>query len=181
MKIRQGFVSNSSSSSFCILEDTYENVFEVALAMIPIRDWPDDKKLMAKIRKAMGQGGKKSKQTIDPNTPICFKSCNEDTHIFKHEGYYFVATCHNHPFRDALDWVSPPIELQEEMHIDDCWVEELWSKLFMYGDFWYPDYDIFASPTERYESCKECYADLVTLQGQTEKVCPACLIKGKKK
>ena len=182
MKIRSGFVSNSSSSSFCISEDAYENVFEVALAMIPIRDWPDDKKLMAKIRKAMGQGGKKSKKSIDPNTPICFTSCNEDTHIFKHEGYYFVSTCHNHPFMDALEGQTyPPKELQEEMHIDDCWFEELWSRLFMHGDFWYPEYDIMACPDDDYNHCEECYTELLIVQGETEKTCPICLTEGKKK
>ena len=183
MKIRNGFVSNSSSSSFCIDGSAYENVFEVALDMIPVRDWgDDDRKLTAKIRKAMGQGGKKSKPTIDPNTPISFDSCNENTHIFKYEGYYFISTCHNHPFRDSLEGiVEPPQELQKEMNMDDCWHEELWGRLFMYGDYWHPEYDIMASPTERYESCKKCYSELVILQGSSEPTCPACFNKEGKK
>ena len=51
MKIRKGFVSNSSSSSFVVCEPT---VVEAAFGMVPARGWNDedrDVELMKKLQK----------------------------------------------------------------------------------------------------------------------------------
>jgi len=187
MKIRQGFVSNSSSSSFCISTDAYDSVFDVALAMIPKRDWKDqDKKLMAKIRKAKGKGGK---NPIDPNTSISFPSCNYQTYIVKKGDYYLISTCNNHPFYDVLNGQSQlPTEIMDEleMPLEDrrYWSEVLESKIPELDSFWYPDYDLFASPQTAYAKdwyCKEHFCDKITPVGSEEEVCPVCLTKGKNK
>ena len=187
MKIRQGFVSNSSSSSFCISANAYDNVFDVALAMIPHRDWGiADKKLMAKIRKAMGKGGKKSVQTVDPDTSISFPTCNFQTYIVKRENYYLISTCNNHPFYDALDGQCMlSDELCKELDIHEHCMEELASAVKDLDSFWYPDFDMYANPLSSSDFdgdwyCKKHFQDLVKLTGSTEKVCLACVKKGKK-
>jgi hypothetical protein len=187
MKIRQGFVSNSSSSSFVISSDAYDSVFDVALAMIPHRDWGhQDRKLMAKIRKAMGKGGKKNTQTEDPNTSISFPTCNFDTYIVKKGEYYLISTCHNHPFYDVLDGqCMMSDELCKELGIHELCMESLVSVVKDLDSFWYPDFDMYANPLSSSDFdgdwyCKKHFHDLVKLVGSTEKVCLACVKKGKK-
>lgn len=102
MKGREGFVSNSSSSSFVFrVGHPFRDVFELALRMIPIRDWTEEE---------MEAGAMNDEKTLtklmaldmDPNTPLTFASCNEDTHILKvdteKDSYLVVQTCHNHRF-----------------------------------------------------------------------------------
>ena len=114
MKIRSGFVSNSSSSSF-ILDGKNNTVRDIALLMIPIREWDGDQELMERVRNL----------TCDPDLPIQFSTCNYDTLISKRDGYIFVATCHNHEFREVLDEkrVRPPDEIMKKLfhdRSDDC-------------------------------------------------------------
>ena len=71
MKIRQGFVSNSSSSSF-VVDGTKRTVLDVAFDMVPARGWKEhDEELLAKLLEKADQ----------PDTPLAFKSCNFDTFI----------------------------------------------------------------------------------------------------
>lgn len=91
MKIRNGFVSNSSSSSF-ILNADGNTVRDIALLMIPQRNWPNDYDLISRIQKL----------TCDPDLPITFSTCNYDTFIIKIGKYIYVNTCHNHDFDEVL-------------------------------------------------------------------------------
>jgi hypothetical protein len=94
MKIRNGFVSNSSSSSFIISEKEYESVFALAEEMIKDRnddDWIESNTL-DKLYELREYG-------IDENSPISFMTCNYDTYIMKHKDKYLVATCNNHEFK----------------------------------------------------------------------------------
>jgi len=114
MKIRSGFVSNSSSSSF-ILNGKNLTVRDVALMMIPLREWSpkdfkdgnSDKVLCARV----------ANLTCHPDTPMTFESCNEDTFIMKKGGYIFVDTCNNHPFRDVLNEHRAGLDNQEVAEI----------------------------------------------------------------
>ena len=189
MKIRQGFVSNSSSSSFVISTDAYDSVFDVALAMIPHRDWGiQDKKLMAKIRKAMGKGGKKSVQRLDTNTSISFSTCNFQTYIVKKGDYYLISTSNNHPFYEVLNGqYRLTDEVRKELDIDDCFsMENLGSYITDIDSFWFPYYDMTANALDDVDGlkgdwyCKKHFSDLVKLVGSDEKVCLACIQKGKK-
>lgn len=105
MKIRNGFVSNSSSSSF-VLDGRKLTVRDVALMMIPLREWnfdgDDDHALCQRIKYL----------SCNPDTPMTFPSCNEDTFIIKRGEYIFVDTCNNHPFWEVLDGHRREIDLQ---------------------------------------------------------------------
>lgn len=98
MKIRSGFVSNSSSSSFIISNKNFPNVRSLATYMLKKKiretsdyhdyDWKDesindDKKFIKKLK------------DLDENQSVCFPSCNYDTYIKKIGDQYFVATCNN--------------------------------------------------------------------------------------
>ena len=104
MKIRTGFVSNSSSSSFAIDVNSYRNTKDLALTMIKIRDedWnnyedkpigheSEEYKLLYKTKKL-------------PCDNITFQTTNYDTYIVKHHKVYLVDTCNN------TDWSSLEIE-----------------------------------------------------------------------
>ena len=93
MKIRNGFVSNSSSSSFIISNEHFPTVRSLARYMLnkKIDDYENDygdkdiydKKLIGKLKK------------IDENDPVSFSSCNYDTYIKKIADCYVVSTCNN--------------------------------------------------------------------------------------
>ena len=72
MKVRSGFVSNSSSSSFIAQLSHFDSTLDIAAEMIPLREWGEqDKELVAKVVEMVG--------LVDPQTPIAFSSCNYDT------------------------------------------------------------------------------------------------------
>lgn len=131
---RYGFVSNSSSSSFIIDEKAYKNVFELSCEMIRIRDedygFGSDKELLNSIKNS----------DKDPNSNICFPTCNYDTYIMKFKDSYIVASCNNHPFYEKLEGQKGiSSEISEEFDIED------WEALdyFHHGrTFWHPEGDI---------------------------------------
>lgn len=106
MKIRNGFVSNSSSSSFVISVDDFPSVRSLATYMInkkiqedlytaedykyygesadDIKEYIEyDKKLIKRLK------------NVDENSPVSFPSCNYDTYIKRIGDYYLVSTCNN--------------------------------------------------------------------------------------
>ena len=95
MKIRNGFVSNSSSSSFIISDKKFPTVRSLATYMIKQKIKESrfnreedeyinyDKEYMNNL------------QNVDENYPVSFPSCNYDTYIRKIGDCYLVATCNN--------------------------------------------------------------------------------------
>jgi hypothetical protein len=97
MKIRKGFVSNSSSSSFIISDKDFHSVRDLAKYMIKkqIKEaiyedyyWKDDS-----IKDDKNQI--KKLKSLNENQPVSFPSCNYDTYIKKIGDQYFVSTCNN--------------------------------------------------------------------------------------
>jgi len=131
MKIRAGFVSNSSSSSFILSTKTYQTVFNAALAMLEIRTrdgWIEcpEKSMIIKA-KSLG---------VDPEMAVTFHTCNYNTFIFRHEGQLYVSTCNNHPWQDHLDYVN-----QGGGH-DEGDFRDLETKIY----FWYIPEDLVGKP-----------------------------------
>jgi len=107
MKIRNGFVSNSSSSSFLInIVDNYNSIGELAKEMILQRDYDDDQELIEIIDNAIKD------QKYSGNDSIYFNSCNYNTFIIKlDEEYVFIETCNN------VQWDLDVCNIPDELHI----------------------------------------------------------------
>ena len=99
MKIRSGFVSNSSSSSFVLSNKTYfSSPIEIAYHMIMERDWPGDGELLQKLTDMVRSG------KITEQTNLSFNSTNYDTYIYhtdKKLSPIAIYTCNN------IDWKFP--------------------------------------------------------------------------
>jgi hypothetical protein len=102
LKVRTGFVSNSSSQSFLVQVSAYGSVFSLALEMLHIRnaDWSDGNMPRDRLA-AEAKSIRASKR--DPNTSVAFQCTNYDTYIVKCGDVYAVSTCNNHAFCDRLD------------------------------------------------------------------------------
>jgi len=145
MKIRDGFVSNSSSASFIVRAKSFRDVFDLASKMIPRREWNEsglgnDHTLMTNIRLARRRG-------MDPNTPICFDSCKYETYIATEGPYFLVATCNNTDWQldehlvilstDEREWL-----VQKFGADDGADYDFLQFSKFLDGLFWYPEYNL---------------------------------------
>jgi hypothetical protein len=145
MKIRNGFVSNSSSSSFCIQCSSYKNVFELAQMMVLLRDWDNDDELFNKIEE--------DKTRIDPNSNISFSTCNYNTFIVKIGEQYVVQTCHNHQFREQLNGINDnfPKPDDNKWNLNILCKEDEFYEIYDYyenhlqdtGEFWFPEYGVW--------------------------------------
>lgn len=95
MKYRSDFVTNSSSSSFIIQQcGEFPDIFAIAEAMIPSRNWDDDD---AKAIEVL------NKTSIDRNTPVMFRSSNYNTKIIKRDDKFYIETCNNHRWKMMED------------------------------------------------------------------------------
>jgi len=101
MKIRNGFVSNSSSSSFILqIGDDIKSPQEVCFSMLKDREI-DDKQftdLDFKPRIAKKIIDKIKELEIDENVGYSFNSRNYDTYIYKIGNLIHVNTCNNIPW-----------------------------------------------------------------------------------
>lgn len=93
MKIRNGFVSNSSSSSFIISTEHFKSVRELATYMIKkqIEEFDDDSEEWQDSYRIRI----KRLNNIEENQAVSFPSCNYDTYIRKVGNAFFVSTCNN--------------------------------------------------------------------------------------
>lgn len=105
MKIRSGFVSNSSSSSFIVndynIKDCSKSIFKTV-----IKDWSEwssdrktkHKKLYDKWKNNLTKA-LKNKEVINGTIGIKLPSSNYDTFLILKEGKVYIDTCCNHSWR----------------------------------------------------------------------------------
>ena len=115
MKIRNGFVSNSSSSSFIASLGSFDSTLDIALAMIPLREYENDKDLCEKVEKL--------KSILPAKTPITFNSTNYKTYIYIEivdgEEVFVIDTCNNHPFSEIEEFRFVPEDFEDKMEDDE--------------------------------------------------------------
>ncbi len=179
MKIRNGFVSNSSSSSFVItVSATFPNVFALAKHMISKREWTtgrgNDTELRQNIRNAYTRG-------MDPDTPLAFSTCNYNTRIMRDGRFLLVSTCTNHEF-DLDDHVvilsqQDEEDLQQRHNITD-WDAAGFENFLYDTTLWYPEWNLTGKAPSSDLSFDQKYCNLhrdykIELQDGSV-VCPAC-------
>lgn len=96
MRIRNGFVSNSSSSSFIVSNKNFASVRELAKYMLnrQIKDHDFDGEYAAEYIEYDRQYIERLEK-IDENQSVSFPSCNYDTYIRRVGDCYLVNTCNN--------------------------------------------------------------------------------------
>lgn len=150
MKIRNGFVSNSSSSSFVVSQDAYESVVSIAKQMVRNRFWDQqDKELLKKLSKI---------KDIDKNKPIAFRTCNYETYISKEDDKYYIFTSSNHLFSEIIEGRSNEYSLAE--------IEEMEEGIKSKNLYYWPEYDKYGTPLT-YQETKDHQVDFF---------CPDCII-----
>ena len=102
MKTRNGFVSNSSSSSFIIPGGDIKDIAESMIDTISeeYEGYRKHKKLWkSNLAKAL-----KKRDVKNEKLGITFPSCNYDTYIIKKEGTVYITTCNNYHWEiEAVD------------------------------------------------------------------------------
>ena len=175
MKTRQGFVSNSSSSSFIITtsdSQDFKTIWDVMRNMIITRaeryaeyDTRDGKE----EREPSGEEIVRAIEALrlDPDTPMTMNSTNYNTYVFKRDGKICVDTCNNIPWEidgDGIEYGGGADEGGWETEHDDI-------------DFFYIDYKIYGRETgysEKREVKCSCngYFKITLQDGKI--ICPEC-------
>lgn len=127
MKIRNGFVSNSSSSSF-VLSGTCTNLVAKQMLNVVFQDWNewDDSAAKKKDTKVRYRLLCKNLAKAPADVPITLPSTNYETYICKlPDGKIYVSTCNNHDWsvlnyrEDLSDGADGDSEL--ERYADTLW------------------------------------------------------------
>lgn len=188
MKRRHGFVSNSSSTSFCISSNAYATVSDLAIAMLDIRnsDWGSGTQPMSHDQ--LSKELIIIKNSPEKNRPTAFSTTNYSTFIIPFPGMYLIETCHNHT------WTlrgSSNIEMSQELikflkmdeeDIDNVDLNraDFWNLKYELP-FWWPEFDRTFRIHQRHgPTLKRCtkheHANIIWLQenGKERLVCASC-------
>jgi len=121
MKVRNGFVSNSSSSSFIV--HGVSSTMEVFKLMIPLVkedycSYEDGKRAWKKTHGEKVKAFKKSRgEDFNGGILIPF-TCNYETFIYPvKDGKCYVETCNNHPWQDVLN--AQEVDSEHKHYTDD--------------------------------------------------------------
>jgi len=168
MKFRDGFVSNSSSSSFIISMEHFSTIKDLATYMIQQQmddsddsddpSWHDkyieqNKLYIERLRK------------LDENQAVSFPSCNYDTYIKKIGDIYLVSTCNNTDWnlwkystnklskitREELEKIQKTYSENDENYRDISYILDNGDYLLFGNDYYNLYKDIIG--VETYEDC----------------------------
>lgn len=165
MKIRQGFVSNSSSSSFILSKNDYKSTVEIALAFI------NDSSL-AKLNKENEDNAEYlktvianlQKQELNFNKPIFIsRLCYENFSVMRNRNkdYYVHASRH-------VDWTD--INMKSN-HNED----EFYKNFGRLKELYLPQYDLYGKQTYEdmyYTWCDKCHSSIFKINNFVQ--CPVC-------
>ncbi len=171
MKIRNGFVSNSSSSSFLIkLGENYPDVLAVATSMIKDRfdDWKseDNSSFYDDGREAsVYKDIERLRKHGNVNMPIFFRSTNYDTFITPlTDNYVFVDTCNNIQWKiqhiSGAAVYSLPDEVKVKYPEAEGYYGDIEIKVKRDTEYYLLEHGLMAWPTPTYTTCKKCYQEI---------------------
>ncbi|NPV13079.1 MAG: hypothetical protein HPY57_15035 [Ignavibacteria bacterium] len=173
MKVRNGFVSNSSSSSFIIDQNRWNNISELAEYMIKRVEYkPQVNEVLQRL-----------KECKDLDQPVMFYSCNYDTWINKYGEHYFVTTCNNEDWGDVYSDLNEDnaIDIYPELEDVNCPGSINWNKVQENVNFFDLERNLFYQRTNVWQECKTpvnnhnkfCgYTEYVKIHGEI--MCPNC-------
>lgn len=161
MKTRQGFVSNSSSSSFIIeaqKHSTYKTVWDVAKAMLETRqrDYASDPYSNEENKEVIPASRiiqEVENLNMPLDTPITMHSVQYETYIYKKNGKIYVDTCNNVPW--DLDVQDSNTEFGDGLYYSPEDGDTDKDRDYSDIDFFHIDYGIFASEP-KYSDKKKC-------------------------
>lgn len=134
MKIRNGFVSNSSSTSFVVGRKYFENVWDLAWQMVALRHWDTDEELIEKLMDKMVR--------CEKEVDITFSTCNFDTYIHIDGDNFWIGTSNNHYGFFSLFKNKSQIGIVPEyvkQNNSDKWGDRYEHKLCEYIEFYMDD------------------------------------------
>lgn len=110
MKVRQGFVSNSSSASFIVDLDIYDSTIDLAKTMLQVIIDDEDGNLFEDdiefFQRLLNTLEAAEQSGLEPDTPIMFPTMNFETFIVKKEEGYYVDTDFGFDWEDFMDGIG---------------------------------------------------------------------------
>jgi hypothetical protein len=167
MKTRNGFVSNSSSSSFIVDLNKWPSIDNLYIAneMILIRD----EEFYGNRAKKLSKMIKNLRKSLDPYSNIKFATCNYDTYIVRETDFVYIFTCNNYSF-ESLSFFTKIDDEEDEFYTKQ---ERLKMDFFYHLDFG----EYIKTKYNAYEYnglCKEHdYSDVLEFKDGT-KYCEYC-------
>lgn len=123
MKLRNGFVSNSSTTSFIVDLEEYENTIALARKMLKVMIEDEDGNLeeydIERFEALLNQLNDAEEAGLDANSPIMFPTTNFETFIMKKDDGYHVDTDFGFDWEDFMEGIGemnfePEFDLYKE-------------------------------------------------------------------
>lgn len=173
MKIRKGFVSNSSSSSFVLeINDEFPDIISVAKHMLKDlfeawKEFDSDNGTEHHQKRLINRRIRRLESLDREHFPIGFHSTNYDTYIqYLGDNYIYVDTCNNIDWSAGYKNVQLSAEKQKELGIDFNYGEiDIGSDLYEI-DFYFLNYGLTITRKEDYKFCKKCWQPEFWFDGQ---------------